>query len=308
MKPLLWAELTWEQIRDMRADGVDMVIFPVGSTEQHGPHLPLNVDTLCAETVARAVSARTAVPVLPALPFGCALGHARFWPGTLSLSPQTLSLVVREVLEDAIAYGFTRILILSGHMMNQAPLRCALEELREAHPALQIAQKHLCEASSRVKAAYESDAQDWHANAGETALMMHLAPQSVHSDRIFDDPDRTANLVFSYSVPQTSEAGHTGAPSKATPLMGQELFDALVTDWTYVVKRALIEKPPLQRVDEKTQQEPQREVQPPICGPPHDAPPHMSTHVAEQAVSTDEIPDGPSLFRAPKKQDKEGLI
>ena len=71
MKPFLWAELTWEQIRDMRADGVDMVIFPVGSTEQHGPHLPLNVDTLCAETVAHAISTRTSVPVLPALPFGC---------------------------------------------------------------------------------------------------------------------------------------------------------------------------------------------------------------------------------------------
>ncbi len=43
IKPFLWAELTWEQIRDMQREGVDMVLFPVGSTEQHGPHLPLNV-------------------------------------------------------------------------------------------------------------------------------------------------------------------------------------------------------------------------------------------------------------------------
>src|SRR4051812_43699883 len=110
MKPLLWAELSWEQIRDMRTEGVDMVIFPIGSTEQHGPHLPLNVDTISAEIVAHAVAARTAVRVLPALPYGCALGHTRQWPGTISLAPATLTTVVCEVLEDVIAYGFTRLL------------------------------------------------------------------------------------------------------------------------------------------------------------------------------------------------------
>ncbi len=99
MKPVLWEELTWEIVRDMRTDGVDIVLFPIGSTEQHGPHLPLNVDTLCAQTVAHAVSARTGVPVLPALPFGCALGHTRHWPGTLSLSPNTLALVIARNLK-----------------------------------------------------------------------------------------------------------------------------------------------------------------------------------------------------------------
>jgi creatinine amidohydrolase len=191
-QPILWAEQTWETIRDMRRDGVDMVIFPIGSTEQHGPHLPLHVDTISAEIVAHAVSSRTAVPVLPTLPYGCALGHTRHWPGTLSLSPGTLSAVVCEILEDVIAYGFTRILMLSGHVTNAAPLRCALETIRDKHPQVQIAQKHLFEASQRVRAAYESDAADWHANAAETALMMHLVPDQVRTERIFDDPDRTA--------------------------------------------------------------------------------------------------------------------
>lgn len=244
-EPLLWADMTWEEIRDLRARGADMVIFPVGSTEQHGPHLPLHVDTLCAEKVAHAVSARTAVPVLPTLPFGCALGHTRHWPGTLSLSPQTLTLVVREILEDAISYGFTRVLVLSGHVTNAAPLRCALEELRAAHPQLQIAQKHLCEVTPQINAEYSADADDWHANAAETALMMHFTPQLVKVERIFDDEDRTGNRVFSYTVPQTSKAGHTGAPSLATPKMGAELFTRLIEEWTLWIKRALTENPPL---------------------------------------------------------------
>lgn len=272
-KPLLWAELTWEQIRAMRAEKVDMVIFPIGSTEQHGPHLPLNVDTMSAELVAHAVSARTGVPVLPTLPYGCALGHTRQWPGTLSLSPNTLATVVGEVLDDVIAYGFTRLLLLSGHVTNAAPLRCALETVRAKHPNAQIAQKHLCEASTRVQTAYESDAKDWHANAAETALMMHLAPSLVHTGRIFDDPDRTNDLAFSYTVPQTSVAGHTGTPSKATLQMGEELFEALVTDWTYFVKKALIERPP-------------------ICGPPSKAKPiPQAAPIQNSATPNGSAPD-----------------
>ena len=245
MKPVLWSQLSWEDVRDLRASGMEMAIFPVGSTEQHGPHLSLDVDTLCAEQVAHAVSARTGVPVLPTLPFGCALGHTRHWPGTLSLQPETLTRVVVELLEDVAAYGFSKILILSGHVTNAAPLRCALEVLRAQHPALQIASKHVCEASPRVKALYEADADDWHANAAETALMMHLAPNSVRRDKVFDDPDRTRELAFSYAVPLTSRAGHTGSPSLATPEMGAALFDLLVEDWAAWVDRALKEKPPL---------------------------------------------------------------
>jgi len=242
-----WDNLTWEDVRDLRVGGMDMVILPVGSTEQHGPHLPLMVDTLFAEQVALAVSDNTGVPVLPALPYGCALGHTRFWPGTISLSPETLSKVLEEILEDVIAYGFTRILILSGHVTNAAPQRVALERLRSRHHGLQIAQKHLMDASPRTLAAYLADAEDFHANAAETALMMELAPETVRHDRLFDDPDRTQDLVFSYAVPFTSEAGHTGRPTEATPEMGREIWEMLVADWTDIVQRALVETPPISR-------------------------------------------------------------
>jgi creatinine amidohydrolase len=244
-EPILWGQQTWEDVRDLRSRGLEMAILPIGSTEQHGPHLSLEVDTTLAERVAHSVSSRTGAIVLPTLPYGCALGHTRHWPGTLSLSPQVLASVVCEVLEDAIAYGFTRLLLLSGHLTNAAPLRCALETLRERHPNLQIAQKHLLEASARTRAAYFEDAEDLHANCAETALMQHLAPDLVRQNKIFDDPDRTESLFFSYTVPFTSVAGHTGSPSKATPALGAELFEALVEDWTLQVLGAMREEPPL---------------------------------------------------------------
>ena len=99
MTPVLWEWLTWEEVGALRRTGMDMAILPVGSTEQHGPHLSLNVDTVSADAVARAVSGLTGVPVLPALPYGAAWGHTSKWPGTLSLSPATVTSTVVEIGE-----------------------------------------------------------------------------------------------------------------------------------------------------------------------------------------------------------------
>ncbi len=99
MTPILWEWLTWEEVGALCRSGMDMAILPVGSTEQHGPHLSLNVDTLSAGTVAKGVSAQTGVPVLPALPYGAAWGHTAKWPGTLSLSPATVTQAAVEIGE-----------------------------------------------------------------------------------------------------------------------------------------------------------------------------------------------------------------
>ena len=66
-QPMLWQALTWEDVAALRERGITMAILPVGATEQHGPHLPLGVDTLSAEAVAHGASALTGIPVLPNL-------------------------------------------------------------------------------------------------------------------------------------------------------------------------------------------------------------------------------------------------
>jgi creatinine amidohydrolase len=244
-KPILWEWLTWEEIRALRASGMDMAILPVGSTEQHGPHLSVNVDTLCADTLARAVSAVTGVPVLPALPYGAAWGHTSHWPGTLSLSPATVTQTVVEIGEWLLeASGFTRLLILNGHVTNFAPLRIALETLRYRSPEMRIALRNVWEASPRVQAAYTADAQDWHANAAETSLMLAHHRRGVRPDKIADDPDRTGNLFFSYPVPSTSRNGATGLPTRATVEQGVELLAWATEDLSAQVRAALTEEPP----------------------------------------------------------------
>jgi len=242
---VLWEWLTHEEIGELRRVGMDMAILPVGSTEQHGPHLSVNVDTISASTLANAVSAATGVPVLPALPYGSALGHTEKWPGTLSLSPTTLTNVVVEIGEWLLkASGFTRLLLLNGHMTNFAALRSSLEILRYRHPEMRIALRGLWEISPRVAQFYRADADDWHANAAETSLMMANHPAGVRIDKIADDIDRTEGLFFSYPVDRTSVNGATGLPTLSSTEDGRQLFSWQVEDLSKQVKRALTEEPP----------------------------------------------------------------
>jgi creatinine amidohydrolase len=245
--PVLWERLTWEEVGELRQRGVDMAILPVGATEQHGPHLGLEVDTVSAVRVAQAVSEATGVPVLPPLSYGCSLGHSRRWPGTVALSPHTLIDTVAEIGSWVIGAGFRRLLILNGHVTNFAPLRCALELLRSRHDEAMVAVCNLHEVSPRVHEAYAADASDWHANAAETSLMLAIAPHLVRPDRLAqaDDPDRTAGLFFSHPVNRTSANGVTGAPSRARREDGARLFAWLVEDLSARVRGALTETPPL---------------------------------------------------------------
>ena len=242
-----WAELTWEEIGRLPAQGRDAAILPVGATEQHGPHLGTGMDSALAERLCVAVAARTRVPMLPLLPYGCSLGHSRRWPGTLALSPQTLIAVVTEIGDWLHASGFRRFFIVNTHVTNAAPLRCALEILRSRYDDLLVAVVNTATLSPRVARAFTADAADWHANAAETSLMLALAPPLVRPARIAgaDDPDRTAGLVFAHPVNRTSRNGVTGRPSLARAAAGRRLFAWMVADLAGLVRRGLREKPPL---------------------------------------------------------------
>ncbi len=196
-QPVRWEELSWEQVGAVRDGGIDMVILPVGATEQHGQHLPTGVDTLSAVAVAEGASARTGIPVLPALAYGCSLGHSTKWPGTLPLRPETLARVAFELAEWVAAAGFKRLLMLNGHVTNWAPLRCALENIRTDLPGFRIALRSLWELSSEVYDTYHADGgTNWHANDAETSLMLHLRPDLVQMAKAVDEPDRAAGCFF----------------------------------------------------------------------------------------------------------------
>lgn len=244
-EPVRWEELTWEDAAALRARGMGMVILPVGATEQHGRHLPLGVDTFSAEAVARSASARTGIPVLPALAYGCSLGQSTKWPGTISLRPDTLSRILVEVAEWLHATGFCRLLVLNGHYTNWAPLRAGLETVRHEMPGMRIALRSLWDLSPEIGRLYSQDAANFHANRAETSVMLALRPDLVRPERAVAEPDRSSGRFFTYRVDQESEHGVVGDPTTATVEFGRQLLELMVDTLVGQLTAALKEEPPL---------------------------------------------------------------
>ena len=246
-RPLRWESLTWEEIGSLRQSGMDLCLLPVGATEQHGPHLGVGMDSRNATLLCEAVSRETGAPVLPTLSYGCSLGHSHRWPGTLALQPKTLIDSVVQIFEWLYHAGFRRLILVNGHVGNFAPLRCALEVIRSRFDDAMARICNVAEISPRVRIEFFADAEDWHANAAETSLMMAHAPELVRWEKLndSDDPDRTAGLVFTHPVNHTSKNGVTGSPSRATSQKGESLFRMMVEDLVALVRRGLTEQPPL---------------------------------------------------------------
>ncbi len=245
---MCWEHLSWPEIRDLvHSNPREVALLPVGATEQHGPHLPTGTDTIIATALCHAVSSRTGAPVLPAVPIGCSYGHGTAMAGTLSLSPERLSDLIRDAVEWAAASGISRVLAVNGHFGNQGALAVAGDHLRHEHPELRFGVLNWWTLTPAVRAETLADGEDVHANRAETSLFMAIAPELVRGDELplADDPDRTDGLVFRYTAPSLSRNGVTGRPSEATPQLGRWLLDEILRSMCSTVERGRTEEPPL---------------------------------------------------------------
>lgn len=238
--------LAWPDVAEAQRQHGGLIILPTGATEQHGPHLPINCDTIIAEAVCWRASALTGIPVLPALPFTVSVGHTAKWPGTFSLRHETHIAILRELAAWAVASGWKRFIIVNSHFGNDASQRVAVDQVRtEFLGRLQVSAKNTFNLTPSIWQAMIADAEDLHANKAETDLLLHLTPNLVHTGRAADDADRTAGLVFPYPVAQTSLNGVTGFPSRATAEAGQQIFHEMAEALAETLVRASTEEPPL---------------------------------------------------------------
>jgi creatinine amidohydrolase len=125
--PLLWDELSSPQAAEIIARKLP-IILPCGATEQHGRHLPLSVDTLIAYELAKRVSARTGVPLLPPLWMGSSARHGDF-PGTVSVQPTTFVAVVCDIVRWLYRQGLRQFIFFNTHSWNTGPLETARDTL-----------------------------------------------------------------------------------------------------------------------------------------------------------------------------------
>jgi creatinine amidohydrolase len=230
--------LTWSEMNDAIA-AQKLVILPTASTEQHGPHLPLDVDLFLCESVCLEVGRRAAdrVLVLPAVAYGLNLHHIDF-PGTIHIEPETFIAFCLNITKSVAYHGFQKILIVNGHGSN-TPLidivaRKTVLETRSLCFATLYA-SFLLKAFEPIRASRVMA----HADEFETSLYLHLAPERVRLERAVEDNDRMGAYVSSDSTSnypvrfndywgRWTQTGVHGDPTRASAEKGRILFEAAV--------------------------------------------------------------------------------
>jgi creatinine amidohydrolase len=179
------SNMTWPEAEE-RLREAEAVIVPIGSTEQHGLHLGVGSDWIQAWEIARRVGERTGVPVLPVMPYGVS-GHHKEFPGTITLTPDTLQMVVYDVLESLDRYGVERVVFMNGHGGNVGALTGAINEAREDFGMLCA----ICHWWDIL-----ADKDLWghppeeHAGYAETAFTLASRPEAVRMERAVLTPTR----------------------------------------------------------------------------------------------------------------------
>ena len=230
----MWKDMTAADLR-AKAQAGAVVVLPVASMENHGPHLPVGVDTILCEGVCRAaadaVAADMAVVVAPTLWCGMAEHHMAFG-GTFTFDIPTYQAVLSSLLGSIQRHGFTRVLIVNGHGGNIAALAAFLPDLaRTTGLALRVT-TYFEQAKGALAEVLEDQESVHHACEAETSMMMVLAPETVRHDKLPEahGPPRStpqpAGVARYRSFRDFSPSGVIGDARRANAQKGEKLVAA----------------------------------------------------------------------------------
>jgi creatinine amidohydrolase len=230
-----WARLTAEEIQARAAPGT-VVIIPVASVEQHGPHLATGVDmwlaSAMAERTARKLQAAgTATLVTPCLWSGLAEHHMPFG-GTLTLDAATFSAMVGCVARSVARHGFRRIALLNGHGGNTEAISTAAIELTRGLGAPVVGVTYWLANEDTFGGILEAQPNVMHACEAETSMMMAERPDDVRAAHIARAvprrfaPPAPPGFRRSRSFPEMTDTGVIGDPRKASAEKGERLLEA----------------------------------------------------------------------------------
>jgi creatinine amidohydrolase len=231
------AKLSWPEVKALVEAGA-AAILPIGSTEAHGPHLPLDTDVTIAVGMARRAAAKlkargTECVVLPAVGYAVT-DFAGAFPGSMSLRPETAVHLLSDVLGAAVTTGFSPVAVANAHLEPDhiATIAAAIEDIaatRGAHIVFpDVTRRRLAE---RLTDEFRSGA--CHAGSYESSLVMADDPQAVKDDIRRDLPEVAISLVDVIRAGQKDfvEAGgdqaYYGRPADASADEGQATFDVL---------------------------------------------------------------------------------
>jgi creatinine amidohydrolase len=236
MTSVLWKELTAEELRAKAAiDAV--VVLPIASMEQHGPHLPVGVDTILCEGVCKAAAERVQdapIVVAPTLWCGMAEHHMAFG-GTFTFDIPTYRAVLLALLTSLKRHGFRRVAIVNGHGGNIAALTAFLPDFARETGLNIVATTYFELAQAAMQPFMQDQTSVLHACEVETSLMMVLAPETVRHERLPEafgmidvDPRALMRPLTARYRPfkDMTATGVIGDARRASPEKGHAFLDA----------------------------------------------------------------------------------
>jgi creatinine amidohydrolase len=233
---------TWQEVEAylQQSQGI---ILPIGSTEQHGPTGLIGTDAICAEAIARGVGEATGAIVGPTINVGMALHHTAF-PGTISLRPSTLILLVRDYVTSLAKAGFSKFYFINGHGGNIATLKAAfsetyayLEDLQISHAhrvQCQVANWFMCKSVFGLAKELYGDQEGSHATPSEVAVTQYIYPEAIKQAFLSPEVAGGHSIYSATDFRNRYPDGRMGSnPALATPEHGKQFYDSAVKELSH---------------------------------------------------------------------------
>jgi creatinine amidohydrolase len=241
--------LSWPEVVALPNRENTVIVLPCGAIEQHGPHLPCSVDTVISSGVIGKALERLPADVrafaMTPISYGKSEEHLHF-PGTMTLTGTTLLSTIIEVGESVYRSGFRKLVFANGHGGQPQVLEMAARELRLRHGDFVVVPfgvSRLPNASGKQVSEKEKKLS-MHAGHSETALMLALAPDTVHMDKAVANypPEFPIKMLSADGRPACAwtsrdfgPTGVIGDPTTATREQGEEILDTLANSWVQVL-------------------------------------------------------------------------
>ncbi|MEH1970792.1 creatininase family protein [Nostoc sp.] len=230
---------TWQEVEAYLQQSKG-IIFPIGSTEQHGPTGLIGTDAICAEAIAAGVGDATQAIVGPTINVGMALHHTAF-PGSISLRPSTLIQVVRDYVTCLAKAGFSKFYFINGHGGNIATLKAAfsetyahLEDLQipnAQHVQCQVANWFMCGSVYKLAKELYGDQEGSHATPSEVALTQYVYPEVIKQAYLSPEVASGHRIYSAADFRVRYPDGRMGSnPALATPEHGKQFYDLAVKE------------------------------------------------------------------------------
>ena len=244
---VLMNEMTW--IDFSKKKNTSTLILPIGSTEQHGPHLPLSVDSIIAEHFAIRLAKEIDGIVAPTLCYGYKSqplsGGGPLFPGTIDLNGKTLIDITVDLLEEFIKDGVKKILVLNAHFENEAFLLEAINLVSNKHGnSITIIESNWWDPmpSTTIDTIFdEVPFPGWafeHAAITETSLMLLFAPHLVNMDKVIDIKATAPAPYHKYPINKDiiPESGVLATAKSSSKEKGQVIVDSVIPELIKIVQ------------------------------------------------------------------------